>query len=127
MFFVACVGVRFVDYEPLKRKTDLSRERLYELAEDVLLDRGYVIVKREATRGRLTTKVRSLLLSHVSNERFYYAWKIETGGGNLVIRMACNRASRTSLVDCQEEVPIPLAREQQAILTDIVSRSEDQE
>jgi hypothetical protein len=111
-----CGGPRLVPYAPLEKKTGLDSKKLYDATEGTLLDRGYLIETRDETGFKLETKTRTLLGSDITQNKFKYAWSVETAGGTLKIALSCKEASGTgSVSDCGKDAPDKLVAEQRAI------------
>lgn len=116
LLLAACSGARFVPYVPLEKKTDLDAKKLYDAAEGTLLDRGYLIDKRDEATLTLVTEPRTMLGSDISQNKFKYVWKVQTSGGTLRIELKCKEAGGLGdPVDCDKETPEKIVLEQDAI------------
>ncbi len=112
----ACGGPKLVPYTPLEEKTELDQKKLLDSTEGVLLDRGYLIDKKDEQALKLTTKVRTLLGSDIAKNKYQYVFEVETSGGTLKIHLKCQVACGSGeLSDCGKEAPEKIVAEQKAI------------
>jgi hypothetical protein len=123
----ACVGPRFVGYSPLEQKTGLDAKKLYDAAEGTLLDRGYLIEKRDETGFELVTEPRTLLGSEIGKSKFRYVWTVKTADGTLRIKLACREAGGLGdPSECNEQAPEKIVSEQNAIAEQAVREAKSQ-
>jgi hypothetical protein len=121
-FLIAgCTGPRLVPYAPLDEKTDLDEKKLYEAAEGVLLDKGFLIETRDEAGHRLETEPRTMLGSQIAKDKFKYVFIVETGGGKLHIQLKCKDAD--SGEDCGKEVPEKMVKDQRSIADGILAEA----
>jgi hypothetical protein len=120
----ACGGPRLSPYTPLEKKSELQPKVLYDAAEGVLLDRGYLIDKRDPAGFELRTQPRTLLGSQIAQNKYKYVWSVHTGGGSIRIELSCKEASGSGdASDCGAEVPAKLVAEQRAIYDQTVDEA----
>ncbi|MBK7586685.1 MAG: hypothetical protein IPI67_41675 [Myxococcales bacterium] len=120
----ACSGTRFVPYTPLEKKTDIEAKKLYDAAEGTLLDRGYLIEKRDPAGLTLVTEPRTLLGSEIGQNKFRYVWKVQTNGGTLSINLSCQEAG--GLGDpskCDKDAPEKIVQEQAGIAEQVLKEA----
>jgi len=124
LLIAACGGPRLVPYTPLEKKTDLDGKKLYEAAEGTLLDRGYLIEKRDEAGLTLVTEPRTILGSDIGQNKFKYAFTVKTVGGTLRIDLKCREAGGLGEpVDCDKETPEKVVQEQSAIAEQAINEA----
>lgn len=118
---VGCTGPRLVAYSPLDEKTDLDEKKLYDAAEGVLLDKGFLIQTRDEAGHRLETEPRTMLGSEIAKNKFKYVFIVQIGSGKLHIELKCKDAG--SGEDCGKEVPEKMVKDQRMIADGILSEA----
>lgn len=112
----ACGRPKFVPYTPLEEKTDIEQKKLFDAAEGALLDKGYLIQKKDEAGFELLTKPRTLTGSEMTDTKYKYVWQVDTSGGTLKIKLQCQETSKDNEpIDCGKEAPEKIVKEQQAI------------
>lgn len=124
LLLAACGRPKLVPYTPLEEKTEIEEKKLFDAAEGALLDKGYLIQKKDEAGFELLTKPRTLTGSEMTDTKYKYVWKVSTAGGTLKIALQCQETSKTSEpVDCGTETPEKIAKEQQAIRDQALSEA----
>jgi hypothetical protein len=123
----ACGGPRLVHYERLEKQTDIDQKKLYDAAEGTLLDRGYLIEKRDEGAFTLVTKPRTVLGSEIGKSKFKYAFEVKTSDGKLRIELSCRQEGGLGDPgDCEKETPEKVVEEQNAIAEQAVREAKGQ-
>jgi hypothetical protein len=118
---VGCTGPRLVVYTPLDEKTDIDSKKLYDAAEGVLQDQGFSIATRDEAAHRLKTEDRTMLGSQIANDKYKYAFVVETGDGKLHLQLSCRVAGSNE--DCGKEVPEKMVKDQRRIADAILAEA----
>ncbi len=120
----ACTGPRLAPYSPIDQKTDVDSKKLYDAAEGMLLDSGFLIETRDEAGLKLTTQPRTMLGSAIANDKYKYVFVVETSGGKLSIQLKCKAASASGATeDCGEEVPEKLVKDQRKLADSILEEA----
>lgn len=116
---VACGGQSMTAYAPLERTTEVAPEKLLPAAEGTLLDRGYLIERKDQTE--IQTKPRTLLGSEIAKDKYRYVWTVNASQGRLRIELDCKTGDEAAPTSCSDkEAPEKLVKEQQEIVEQIL-------
>lgn len=118
---IGCTGPRLVAYAPLDEKTEIDSKKLYDAAEGVLQDKGFLLATRDRAAHRLQTEERTMLGSQIANDKYKYAFVVETGGGKLHMQLSCKVAGSNE--DCGKEVPEKMVKDQRHIADAILAEA----
>jgi hypothetical protein len=118
---IGCTGPRLVSYAPLDEKTDLDAKKLYDAADGVLQDKGFLIQTRDEADFRIRTKERTMLGSQIANDKYKYAFVVETGEGKLHMQLTCKMAGSNE--ECGKEVPEKMLKDQRMIADAILAEA----
>lgn len=118
---LGCTGPRLVAYTPLDEKTDADSKKLYDAAEGVLQDKGFLIQTRDEADFRIQTEERTMLGSQIANDKYKYAFVVETGEGKLHMQLTCKMAGSNE--QCGKEVPEKMLKDQRMIADAILAEA----
>jgi hypothetical protein len=118
---IGCTGPRLVAYTPLDEKTDVDSKKLYDAAEGVLQDKGFLIQTRDEADFRIQTEERTMLGSQIANDKYKYAFVVETGEGKLHMQLTCKMAGSNE--ECGKEVPEKMLKDQRMIADAILAEA----
>lgn len=118
---LGCTGPRLVAYAPLDEKTKLDPKKLYDAAEGVLQDQGFLIATRDEAAQRIQTEDRTMLGSQIANDKYKYSFVVEIGDGKLHIQLHCKVAGSNE--DCGKEVPEKMLKDQRHLADAILAEA----
>jgi hypothetical protein len=113
-----------VTYAPLQEKTDLDEKKLYDAADGVLQDQGFLIASRDESARRIQTEERTMLGSQIAKDKYKYSFVVEIGSGKLRLQLDCKLEGSNE--DCGKEVPEKMVKDQRALADAILAEASGQ-